>query len=44
MPFRHLGNSQPGWLSGSCGYENGSMSAWASPEARDCPENGNENL
>lgn len=41
---RHLGNSQPGWLSGSCGCGIGSMLAWVGLEALGCPENGSENL
>lgn len=41
---RHLENSQPGWLSGSCGCGIGSMLAWVSLEALGCPENGSGNL
>lgn len=41
---RHLGNSQPGWLSGSCGCGIGSMLAWVRLEALGYPENGNGNL
>lgn len=44
MQLRHLGNSQPGWLSGSCGCGIGSTLAWVGLEALSCPENGNGNL
>ena len=43
-PCRRLGNSRPGWLSGSCGCGIGSMLAWAGLEALGCPESGNGNL
>lgn len=44
MLCRHLGNSQPGLLSGSCGCVIGSMLAWVGLEALSCPESGNGNL
>ena len=43
-PCRRLGNSRPGWLSGSCGCGIGSMWAWACLEALGCPESGSGNL